>query len=175
MGHFSGRRPTPALLLCGWLFSSACYTHRPAELTTVLAGERVQVEVTRIGFASLPELLGTPGPELGGTLVERSSSQILLRVPVRIRDGSPVPRVIDRDVSIPVDQIVVTRRRELNRPRTALAIVGGLATLGAAFLGFKAATDRAPERPEVPPDEEAGVGMTASMFWGLTLLRIVPP
>lgn len=159
---------TPPLLV-------GCYRQVPTDLAAVADGARVRVELTRVGFAMLPELPGHSGPGLGGTLMRQSEMEIVLRIPLSTPTGAAVTRTIPRDVTIPTEAIVETTEREFSRGRTGLAIAGGVATLAAIFLGFQAGSERAPERPPTPPDDEAGVGMTGAVLGAFrTIIFRVP-
>jgi hypothetical protein len=120
-------------------------------------GDEVRVELTRVGFAQLPELPNNVGPNLNGTLLRFDADRLFLRVPVNVRLDGLVTQTVQQDLAIPAGEIVQLERRVLSRMRTGLSIGGGLATLGVIFLSFKASNEN-PELPPRIPEEEAGVG-----------------
>jgi hypothetical protein len=128
------------------------------ELGALPPGEEVRIELTRVGFAQLPELPNQAGPDLDGTIVRRDQSRLFLRVPVNVRLDGIVTQTVQQELAIPTTDIVLMERRVLSRTRTGLSIGSGLATLGVIFLSFRDSGDENPELPERRPEEEAGVG-----------------
>jgi hypothetical protein len=149
---------------------SGCFSYVPVELSTLPPGDQVRVELTRVGFAQLPELPNNAGPNLNGTLLQFDSDRLFLRVPVNVRLDGLVTQTVQQDLAIPVGEIEQLERRVLSRSRTAMSIGGGLATLGVIFLSFKA-TNENPELPPKVPEEEAGVGFAprTSPGWSIAI------
>ncbi|MSR21902.1 MAG: hypothetical protein EXR91_13200, partial [Gemmatimonadetes bacterium] len=56
------------------LLSSGCFTYVPAELETLAPESEARLELTRVGFAQLPEIPNHPGPDLVGTVVRRDGA-----------------------------------------------------------------------------------------------------
>ena len=146
-----------ALVVATGVFSG-CFRYVPAELGALPAGDDVRLELTRVGFAQLPEMPNHPGPDLNGRLVRGDAARLFVSVPVNVRMGGIVTQTVQQEVSIPAGDIVRFERRELNRMRTGLAIGGGLATLGVIFLSFHDSNENA-ELPDRQREEEAGVGL----------------
>ena len=140
----------------GALALTGCFHYIPVESTAPPIGNDVLVELTRVGFAELPELPSYPGPDLAGVIVRAEAGGLLLRVPVPVRVDGLVRETIERDVTIPSRSIVQIQRRELDRGRTAMFVAGGVGTLVGIFLGFKAGGNETPEIPQQPGEEEAG-------------------
>jgi hypothetical protein len=140
------------------LVASGCFRYVPAELGTLPAGNEVRLELTRVGFAQLPELPNVAGPDLNGTLVRVEPDRLFLRVPVNVRLDGLVTQTVQQELAIPAGDIVQMEHRVLSRGRTALSVGAGLATLGVIFLSFHDGGDDTPELPNRPPEEEAGVG-----------------
>ena len=143
-------------ILCGALALGGCFHYVPVEPTTPPVGNDVRVELTRVGFAELPEIPTYSGPDLTGIIVSAEAGGLLLRVPVPVRVDGMLRDMIDQDVRIPAGSIVQIERRELDRARTYLSVAGGVATLAGVFLGFKAGGNDTPEIPQQPGEEEAG-------------------
>jgi hypothetical protein len=141
------------------LVASSCFRYVPTELSALPAGDEVRLELTRVGFAQLPELPNITGPDLNGTLVRVEPDRLFLRVPVNVRLDGLVTQTVQQELSIPAGDIVQMEHRVLSRARTALSVGGGLATLAVIFLSFTAGGDDTPELPERPREEEAGVGL----------------
>jgi hypothetical protein len=133
---------------------SGCFSYVPAEPGTLPEGGRVRVQLTRQGFAALPEIPNQSGPRLAGTLVRRNDDQLRLRVPIKV-DG-PGPD-FGQEVVIPAGAIVGFERRELSRSRTAIAIAGGLATAAALYIGFEKGRPFTRDESEQPQEEEPGI------------------
>jgi hypothetical protein len=140
------------------LVASSCFRYVPAELGALPAGDQVRLELTRVGFAQLPELPNVTGPDLNGTLIRWEPDRLFLRVPVNVRLDGLVTQTVQQELTIPASDIVQMEHRVLSRGRTALSVGGGLVTLGVIFLSFTNGGDDTPELPERPREEEAGVG-----------------
>jgi hypothetical protein len=152
------------------LLASGCFRYVPVELDAAPAGDEVRVELTRVGFAELPELPNNSGPDLNGTLLRFDNDRLFLRVPVYVRLDGLVTQTVQQELAIPAREVVQLERRELSRMRTGLSIGGGLATLGVIFLSFKA-SDESPEIQQETPEEEAGVGFapTPRPGWSISI------
>ena len=145
---------TGAALVLG----SGCFSYVPAELGAVPAGRDVRLELTRVGFAQLPEIPNRPGPELAGRLVRQDPGQLLLRVPVAIRADGMVTGTVEQDVLIPATDIIRVERREFSRRRTGVVALGGVALLVGVIQAFGSGGPPVGQEPEKPIDEEAGSG-----------------
>jgi hypothetical protein len=150
--------PRGVTLVATVLIASSCFRYVPAELGTLPPGDEVRIELTRVGFAQLPELPNLSGPDLNGTLVRSEPDRLFLRVPVNVRLDGLVTQTVQQELAIPAGDIVQMEHRVLSRGRTALSVGGGLVTLGVIFLSFRDGGDDTPELPERPREEEAGVG-----------------
>ena len=150
------------------LLLSGCFRYVPVQLDAAPPGNEVRVELTRVGFAELPELPNNTGPDLNGTLLRVDSDRLFLRVPVHVRLDGLVTQTVQQELAIPAREVVQLERRELSRMRTGLSIGGGLATLGVIFLSFKA-SDENPEIQPKTPEEEAGVGFGAPRLPGWSI------
>jgi hypothetical protein len=112
---------------------AGCVSYMPVELETLPQGHHVRVEMTRLGFAALPEIPGQSGPRLAGTISGRDDEVLRLRVPIAVlRDGSP----LRQEIVIPAREILRAEIREVNRTRTGIAIAAGLATGLALYLSL---------------------------------------
>lgn len=146
----------------GALLWSGCFRYVPSDLGAVPPGEEVRLELTRTGFAQLPEIPNRPGPELGGTLVRADASSLTLRVPVAIRRDGLVVGTVEQDVLIPTAEILSLERREFSRRRTGLVGALGAAALVGVLEGFGTGGPPSGEEPDPPIDEEAGSALVAS-------------
>jgi hypothetical protein len=140
-------------LVCAAL-ASGCYTYVPADPGAIVPGSDVRVEMTRLGFAALPQIPSEPGPRLHGTLVSRENGSILLRVPVLIRRDAQVLGSIDQDLTIPVSEVLTWEARELHPVRTGFALAGVIVGALGAWFAFGAEGPPPGEPPVDPPDEE---------------------
>lgn len=140
-----------ALLLC-----SGCYQNVPVGVSALVPNRDVKVELTRVGFAKLPELPEHPGPDLSGTVLRVENGELLLRVPVLVRTDGLVTGTIRQDLSIPTADIVDVSQRQFSRKRTALVVGGAAAILAGVFTAFDVGGPPSGQQPNQPPDEEAG-------------------
>ena len=88
---------------------SGCFSYIPTELGTLQEGRQVRVQMTRQGFAALPEIPHQSGPRLAGTLVSRSDDQLRLLVTVAV-DGQN--KSLGQQLVIPASDVVRYERRE---------------------------------------------------------------
>lgn len=135
---------------------SGCFSYLPVEPAVIPQGSDVRLEMTRLGFAALPELPNEAGPALSGELLSHREGHILLRVPIRIRRDGTVVGSVDQDLTIPIDQVLRWEKREFNRVRTGLAVAGGLAGAIGLYVAFGSGGPPVGEEPPRPPDGEAG-------------------
>jgi hypothetical protein len=132
------------------LLVTGCFTYRPAELSTLPEGGQVRVQLTRQGFAALPEMRTQSGPRLSGTLVSRNDDQLRLRVAI----ADELNKSLGQEFVIPAHDVVQFETRELSRTRTALASVGGIAAAAALYLTFEKGNPFSRDDPEPPEEEE---------------------
>jgi hypothetical protein len=157
-----------ASILAAFL-SSGCFTYVPAELETLAPEGEARLELTRTGFAQLPEIPNHPGPDIAGTVVRRDGAQLLFRVPVNIRSNGMVTGTIEQDLTIPAADILRIERREFSRRRTAVVVLGGIGALIGVSQAFGTGGPPVGEDPGKPIDEEAGSGAGLVSFPLLSL------
>jgi hypothetical protein len=153
-----------AAVLAAALVCSGCFTYVPAPLDTVPPGGEVRVHLTREGVAAdLARVAGEESPSVDGTLVRGDRDQLVVRVPVAIQATGILTRSLGQDVTIPATRISQLERRQLNRPRTALALVGGGAALVAVLLSFGQGVPDPELPPRREPEEFRGLGWSFSV------------
>jgi hypothetical protein len=86
--------------------ASACFRYLPVEMGGLPPGNEVRLELSRVGFAQLPELPNVAGPELNGTLVRWEPDGLFLRVPVSVRLNGLVTQTVQQELAIPAQSIV---------------------------------------------------------------------
>ena len=145
---------------------SACHVYIPTELQVVPQGQEVRLYLTRAAAASLPEEV--PVNEalyLGGRLESQAADSVILG----IRMGQATPGLVGQDlrqmVKVGTGQIVDVRRRELSKPRTALAIGGG-ALAAALIIGLIFGAEDATDVGD-PNDDVSRVPPLSIPFWSL--------
>src|SRR5688500_13125323 len=145
------RRASLAVALWG---AAGCYSDMPVERDTIVPGTQVRVEMTRLGFAALPQIPSQPGPRLAGTMVSTEASGMLLRVPVLIRQDGQVIGTVEQDLSVPFADVLAWERRAFNPARTGIAVAGVLGSVVGIYLAFGSGGPPTGEEPPPPPDEE---------------------
>ena len=144
---------------------SGCFSYMPVEPQTVPQGGYVRVEMTRLGFAALPEIPGQPGPRLAGRMTGQNDEQLLLHVPVAVLpDGSE----IGRDFEIPTRDVVRVEIRELSPIRTGILIATGLAAGLVGYLGLNKGSPTTAEEVE----EQETEGDPGGSLWTAKLFSI---
>lgn len=150
---------------------AGCVSYMPVELESVPRGQHVRVEMTRLGFAAIPEIPGQSGPTLAGTISGRDNEELRLRVPIAVlRDGSP----LSQEIVIPARYILTAEIREVNRTRTGIAIATGLVTGLALYLSLDRGqpfTGEEQEELEEEGDPETVANAMADP-WGSVLFSI---
>jgi hypothetical protein len=166
------RRTGPRLIVgAAALLLSGCFSYVPGELATLNPEREVRLELTRVGFAQLPEIPNNPGPDISGRVVRQESNQLLLRVPVNIRMDGMVTGMVEQDVVIPAADIVRIEQRVFSRQRTGVVALGAIGTLIGVIAAFGSGGPPVGQPPEKPIDEEAGSG-PSGMAVTLPLLSI---
>ena len=150
---------------------SSCYAYVPSDLAAIRPAQEIRLEVSRVGFAKLPQMPEQPGPDIAGTVVRADPEQVILRVPVHVRSDGMVTGTIQQDVIIPSSDIVDVTRREFSRKRTALVTAGGLGILAGLFTAFGHGGAPSGDVPDKPGDQEAGAQVIASLPFLQLLLR----
>lgn len=150
------------------LSPAGCFSYMPVELETVPQGRHVRVEMTRLGFAALPEIPRQSGPSLAGKIAGRNGEQLLLSVPIAVlRDGSEV----GREVVIPTPDILRVEIRELSRIRTGIAIASGFAAGLLLYMSLEKGRPGAEEQEE-EQEIEGNLGDPGGTPWRSVLFSI---
>jgi hypothetical protein len=142
-----------AVALC-----SACFSYVPGDIGSVAPEGDVRLELTRVGFAQLPEIPFQPGPDLSGRVVRQERNQLWLRVPVAIRADGMVTGTVHQEVVIPAADIVRLERRVFSRRKTGVVALAGVGALVGTIAAFGSGGPPVGQQPEPPIDEEAGSG-----------------
>jgi hypothetical protein len=146
----------------GFLFAafvcSGCFRYVPGDLGSISPEGEVRLELTRVGFAQLPELPNNPGPDLSGRVVRQDPTRLWLRVPIAIRADGMVTGTVQQDLVIPATDIVKIERRVFSRRRTGVVAVAGVGALIGTIAAFGSGGPPVGQEPEKPIDEEAGSG-----------------
>ncbi len=140
-------------LLSAATLLSGCYSYSPAKLTTVPAGESVRVTLTRRGQLELIDRGSRVDETVLGTFVGREGEQVLLRIPVGVREEGFFRSAIERELPVPAADILAIDRREFSTPRTAL-FVGGVAGGASLIVGIIIAASARAGGPGDPGPEE---------------------
>ena len=140
------------------LLGSGCFSYVPGDFASIAPNRDVRLELTRVGFAQLPEIPNRPGPDLSGRVVRKDPDQLFLRVPVAIRADGLVTGTIQQEVVVPAAEIVRVESRVFSRRRTAVVALGGVGALIATAMAFGAGGPPVGQEPEPPIDEEVGSG-----------------
>ena len=122
------KRLTFALSL---LLLAGCATYVPAQLDQLPVGGPVRVRLNNQGSANLPAIAGVSADRVAGTLVRRSSTEVVIHVPIEI--GSP----FGQDLTIPSDHILMGEIRKPNNTRTMLAVGAGMGILVGVILSTR--------------------------------------
>jgi hypothetical protein len=141
---------------------SGCFTYVPTEWDAVPPGERVRVHLTRQGLADLPDgpYGQTLSGALSGTLMDAEAGQLLVRIPLGVRQEALVTRSLGQDVTIATGEVVLLERRTFDSARTGFAVAGGIAGVVAAILVFGAVQNS----PDPNPDPGEGEGFLMRLF-----------
>jgi hypothetical protein len=121
---------------------AGCSTYVPARLEELPVGKAVRVRLDAPTSADLPPISGLSADRVAGTLVRRSSTEVVIHVPVEI--GSP----IGQDLIIPAQGVVFSEILQPNQGRTMLALAAGVGLLVGAIL----ATQHGGAMSEAPGD-----------------------
>ena len=165
--------------------SSGCYRYSRVELDTVPASAdvRLLLNSSDLDGEELEELtearvISTElRPVVRGTLLDRNASTVMLGVRVQDQGGTFAPGAgtpIQQRVSIPVDAILDTEVRSLNRLGTGALVAGGVvgaALIIVAILGDAVAGDRP---PDLDPDDEYRMPRPSPLSWSIGGRSLIP-
>lgn len=140
-----------SLALLAALLLSGCYQYFPIAPEAIPLDQELRVFLSRRALSELPEGIPTTANYVGGRLVRATADSLLLQVPVSRTVDAPGARDLRQNVYVPKLDVVDVQRRDLSRPRTTLALLGGL---GFAFIVVQAAHLSANE-----PPNQSGTGI----------------
>src|SRR5688500_18943978 len=152
------RRKTLVVALL--ILTTGCYSYVPAEFTAVPLGEGVRVYLSREGQARLRAAgedqipgLADEEPVVDGVLVRREASEFSLRIPVAQRQTGFIQSTLDQQVTLPTTEVVQVRQRVVSRTKSALAVVGSTAAVGALLVTIIKGARRPVDDEQPLPDE----------------------
>lgn len=159
-----------ASILVVLLFSSACYSYVPTDVSLATPGEDVRVLVTRVGAAELEQI----SPEaisagtIAGTMEAVDDDEFLMRVNVGERREGFAMLDLRQTIRIPMGEILSMERREFNGTGTGLLIAGGAAVATLVIMGIIEAFGSAEGGEDVDPPEDFSVVFGRFSFpWGM--------
>jgi hypothetical protein len=129
---------------------TGCYTHVPVSTAAVPHGAEVSVLVTEPGRAALAEQVGPGVRRLGGGVLERTDTTLVLAVrSVEYLDLGVTARWAGERVEVGRDFVGELRERRLSRPRTgAMAAIVAAFAVAATFVSLTGSGgDPGPSRP----------------------------
>jgi hypothetical protein len=118
--------------LAGFVLSG-CYNYIPTQLEVVPPGQEVQLLVTRAGARDLVEITDVmlgPVPSLRGAVQGVEDGDLLISIPIAMRQEGFIQSELLQTVRVPTDEILSISRRELSVGNTALAVAASAAGLG---------------------------------------------
>lgn len=123
----------PIALVASTLLAPACYRYVPAELAGLPDGQDVRMYLTRQGIAAIDELPLESGPLVRGRFVNQDNGDVILRIPVAVRQTGFHTSSIGQDVRIPTSEIIQVERRRFDSVGTGL-LIGGSAIATALVM-----------------------------------------
>jgi hypothetical protein len=112
--------------------ASGCYAHVPVSPDEVVPGTDVRVRVSAAEADRLEAEAGITDRTFRGEVLENGPTNLLLQVPVPANERFG-GRLYNR-VSVPPQQLLEVEVRELDRPKTLLAVGAGVAVLTSAIV-----------------------------------------
>lgn len=112
---------------------TGCYRYIPTTLEAVPPGQEVQVMMTRDGareLAEITDLVPGPAPVLRGEVSGVENGDMLLTVPIGMRQEGFHQNALLQTVRVPTAEILSVGLRELDVVATAATIGGSAAALG---------------------------------------------
>jgi hypothetical protein len=147
-----------ALLTATILLLTGCFSYVPFDLGAASVGRevRIQLRPTAVTELSNPGAFSysETGPMLEGTVTSVNADQLLITLPIFGRQAGLFPNAPEAQVPVSVSQISIIQRRQLDRPKTLMAVGGVLAAVTVMILAgaFNLQTDPAVV-PLLPPVE----------------------
>ena len=134
-------------------FLSGCYAWIPIELEAAPTGPELRVFMSRRALADVPEGIPQSGNSVTGRLVRTTQDSILIQVPVSRTVDAPGALDLRQNVFLPKTEIVDLQYRQLNRPKTVAALIGGGALAGALLTLVINSGGSADQQPGEIPDQ----------------------
>ena len=106
-------------------FLSGCYSWIPVELGAAPTGPELRVFMSRRALADVPEGIPQGANWVTGRLERQTQDSILIQVPVSRTVDAPGALDLRQNVFLPKEEIVDVQFRQLNRPKTVMALIGG--------------------------------------------------
>lgn len=114
------------------LATFGCQTFQPVALSDLTPGMQIRARVSNAQAAEMTEYLPNERDRLiGGTVVANSPGELLLAVPVTVRNVPGQREILRQRVSIPTTELFEVEMRSLDRPRT-----GVLSAATALIVGY---------------------------------------
>ena len=116
---------------------SGCYRYIPTQLEAVPQGGEVQLLVSRQGaqeLAEVTDLVQGPAPAVRGAVAGVENGDLLLTVPVAMRQEGFHRNQMVQTVRVPTGEILSVGVRELDKVATGFSI--GAAAAGAGLIAF---------------------------------------
>lgn len=159
-----------ASILVALLFSSACYSYVPTDVSLATPGEDVRVLVTRAGAAELEQISpdAVSAGNIAGIMEGVDNDEFLMRVSVGERREGFAMLDLRQTIRIPMGEILSMETREFNGTGTGLLVAGGAAVATLVILGIIEAFggDGNPDDPD-PPEDFSVVFGRFSFPWGM--------
>jgi hypothetical protein len=149
--HRTRRRAISILCLAALL--SGCFTYVPTQIASVPVGEQVQVHLTPRAQVELSQRGRRVEETVRGTLAERRSGQLLLRVPIAAQQDGFRLSAIEQDLPVAEADVVGIDLRRFSGSRTALFVAGAAGGAALIVVTIIAAARRGGGPDGVDPEE----------------------
>lgn len=144
------------LMVAALLTALGCYTYAPATIETVPLGASVQGLLATEAQLALRDSLGIGLGPIRGTLLERNGDRVLLAIRSAGTGPGPGAQTLYQRIELAQRDVLRVDVRRLDKTRTALLAVGGLALATVIVVegfggGFGGGDDGGGGPPEAPP------------------------
>jgi hypothetical protein len=152
--------PFLSLILC---VLPGCFTWVAADPVLVPVEVEGRVLLTRQGAADLPDEFPAGTQSLSGRLMGTRGDSLVIQVPVATRQAGFHAASLRQELLLHLSQVVGVERKEVSWRRTALAVLGGAAAIGAIIALIIQPVDGEEGRPpgegpeQLPPPPWGGV------------------
>jgi len=120
------------VVVAGLFAATGCYHYLPYSPQEIAPGQAVRLRLTADEAARYADLRLSDPRLLEGTVVDRSSSGLMLDASVGVNDAATGSRTLMQRLDVPLTGVLDVELKELDRTRTGFLVGGGAVVVALA-------------------------------------------